>query len=196
MFALLVLPGPRTALGNWMARIRLRQVDVVVLPQGDDRPAEAVQRQAYGTLAEAQAETGMRLSAPATLPEGYRLAEVASVSYDQLPTWLRPLYVESRYRPQDAGPAGYYLLMRQYNASRPDKIRVDALEYRSDEVQEVREVTLADGTPAVLLTFGGASAAGESPLKQLIWEANDMTFELWSEFLTEGQLLSLAGSVQ
>ena len=196
LFALLVLPGPRAALGNWMARLRLRDVDVVVIPEAQDRPVQLVERQTFATLAEAEADAGFHLIAPAALPAGSHLIDVAAVSYEQLPSWLRPLYVESRYQQPDAQPDVYFLVLRQYNASRPDDIHVDAIEYQSEDVSEIRELALADGNRAVLLVFRASSAHSQYELKELIWEANGMTFELWSEFLPTEELTRIAESMR
>ena len=53
-------------------------------------------------------------------------------------------------------------------------------------------MTLADGTPAVLLVLGQS----DPPLHELIWQAGDVTFELWSNALTAEELQSVAESVK
>lgn len=190
LLVLLVLPGPRSALSKWVGSIRLGSVDVVVAPELPQRPALTDQIQQFASLEDARQSTGMALAAPASLPDGFALAGVQAVSLEELPAWLRPLFVESRYQ-RAGGPAGDYLLLRQYNASRSDQGGLGEVEYQSDDVGAVRQLTLDDGTPAVLLVLG----QDDAPLHELIWQRDGVTFELWGNGLSVEALLETAGSV-
>jgi hypothetical protein len=191
LLLVLVVPGPRAAVGNWMARFRLGQVDVVVAPEATERPALAARPQSFADLAAAQQATDFPLLAPGQLPDGYHLEMVTSVAYDQLPAWLQPLYVETSYRPLDAPPGPIYMLLRQYNAHVAGNVSLDQIEFQSAEVRSTREIALGDGTVAVLLEF----RTGDPVLKKLIWQHDGMTFDLSSEVLSGEELARIAQSL-
>lgn len=191
LLVVLVLPGPRAAVGNWMARFRLGQVDVVVAPEVTVRPALAARPQSFADLAAAQQATDFPLLAPGYLPAGYQPATVTSVAYDQLPAWLQPLYVEASYRPLDAPAGPIYALLRQYNAQTAGNVSLDQIEFQSAEVRSSHEVVLDDGAVAVLLEF----RTGDPALKELIWQHDGMTFELRSQVLSNEELVRIAQSL-
>lgn len=192
LLALLVLPGPRAALGNWMASFHLGGVEVVVAPEPTVRAALTDQQQAYPSLADAQRATGLALAAPGYLPAGYQPASVTAVSFQELPRWLQPLFVESRFEAGADAPPGSYILLRQYNAARSDQARLGEVEYQSADVDEVQELTLAGDVPAVLLVLGQS----DQPLHELIWQQDDVTFELWSNALPVDELRRVAESLR
>lgn len=194
---LLVLPSPRQVLGNWMARFRVGAVEVAVAPEETVRPQLAGHSQVYASLAEAEAAAGFSLLKPAYLPAGYRLHAVEAVSFDGLPLWMQPLYVEADYRPAGAHPdVGYYAALRQFNAGRPGEIRVGQIEFQSEAVRNAVDVSLASGLPAVLVEFDSDQGRNHVLLRQLIWEQENMTLELWSQVLPVAEMLRIASSVQ
>ena len=192
LLVVLVLPGPRTALGNWMASFRLGSVDVVVAPEPTVRTALTDHHQVFESLAAAQQATGMVLAAPSFLPAGYTFSGAEAISFEELPVWMRPLFVESRYEQAAGDTVGSYLLLRQYNASQTSPSQLGELEYQSADVDDVHQVTLTDGTPAVLLVLGQS----KQPLHELIWQRDGVTFELWSNALAADELQRVAESVR
>ncbi len=192
LLVVLVLPGPRTALGNWMASFRIGAVDVVVAPEPTERTALTDQHQVFELLAAAQQATGMVLAAPSFLPAGYAFSSAEAISFEELPVWMRPLFVESRYEQAAGDSTGPYLLLRQYNASQTSQSQLGELEYQSGDVDDVQQVTLSDGTAAVLLVLGQS----KQPLHELIWQRGGETFELWSNALKADELQRVAESVK
>lgn len=194
---LLVLPGPRQALGNWMARFRVGAVEVAVEPEETVRPQLAGSSQVYASLAEAEAAAGFALLKPAYLPTGYSLHTVETISFAGLPLWMQPLYVEADYRPAGARPdVDYYAVLRQFNTGRPGQIRVGQIEFQSEAVQNAVAVTLPNGLPAVLVEFDSDQGRDDVLLRQLIWEQDNMTLELWSQVLPVEEMLHIAASLQ
>ncbi len=189
---LVLLPGPRAVVGNWMARIRLGRVDLVLAPEPTPRSVLVASSQDFASLGAAEQAAGFHVLAPAYLPAGYDLAGVQSVSYEQLPLWMRPLYVESTYRPERVKPEQVYVLLRQFNARQAGGVQVGEIEYQSQDIRSTRPLTLTHGAPAVLLEFRHS----EPPLRELIWEHDGMTLELWSATLSEDELVRVAESVR
>lgn len=189
---LLLLPGPRAALGNWMARIRLGRVDLVLAPDPTPRSALVASSQDFASLGEAEHAAGFHVLAPAYLPAGYDLTAVQSVSYEQLPVWMQPLYVESTYRPERTRPEQVYALLRQFNARQAGGVQVGEIEYQSQDIRSTRALTLNHGAPAVLLEF----RQSDPPLRELIWEHDGMTLELWSATLSDDELVRIAESLR
>ena len=192
LVVVLALPGPRTALGNWMASFRLGTVDVVVAPELTARTALTDQHQVFASLDIAEQSSGMDLAAPGYLPPGYSFTRAEAISFAELPVWMRPLFVESRYEPATVDSTGDYLLLRQYNASQSSPSQLDELEYQSEDVDAVQQMTLTDGMPAVLLTLGQST----QPLYELIWQQDGVTFELWSNALPADELQRVAQSLK
>ena len=189
---LVLLPGPRAAVGNWMARIRLGRVDLVLAPEPTPRSVLVASSQDFASLGEAEQAAGFHVLAPAYLPAGYDLTAVQSVSYEQLPVWMRPLYVESTYRPERAKPEQVYALLRQFNARQAGGVQIGEIEYQSQDIRSTRALTLAHGAPAVLLEF----RQPDPSLRELIWEHDGMTLELWSATLSEDELVRVAESLR
>ncbi len=189
---LVLLPGPRAAVGNWMARIRLGRVDLVLAPEPTPRSVLVASSQDFASLGAAEQAAGFHVLAPAYLPAGYDLTGVQSVSYEQLPVWMRPLYVESTYRPERAKPEQVYVLLRQFNARQAGGVQVGEIEYQSQDIRSTRALTLTHGAPAVLLEF----RQSDPPLRELIWEHDGMTLELWSATLSEDEIVRVAESVR
>lgn len=190
LLVVLVLPGPRMALSNWMGSIKVGSVDVVVSPDPAVRPALTDQHQRFDSLAAAADSTGMALYAPAYLPQGYASAGFEAISFDELPVWMQPLFVESRFVLDS--DSGNYLLLRQYNASRSDQAQLGQVEFQSKDVDATRQLTLDDGTQAVLLAIGQS----DPPLQELIWQRDGVTFELWSNALSPVEMQRVAESVK
>ncbi|MEA3334393.1 MAG: hypothetical protein U9R25_00670 [Chloroflexota bacterium] len=189
----LVLPGPRQALGNWMARFSLGSVDVAVAPEETVRPALAATEMAFDTLAAAEERSGFELRAPSFLPHGYRLTGVDMVTYGALPLSLQPLYVESRYEPDyPAGDVGFYAVLRQFNGRLPSGDSPSRIEFQSQDVHSVNEIVIGEGLPAVMLEVGPPSQV----LRQLVWQHDGVTLELWSQVLTQEEMLRIAESLQ
>lgn len=197
LFVFLVLPGPREALGNWMARFNLDTVDVVVAPEETTRPELAAATQSFADLATAADAAGFALLEPAYLPADFHLQRVETVSFEQLPTWLQPLYVEASYRPARPSPQiAYYAVLREFNTRRGDGSRLGELEFQSEAVDSVQNITLSNGQPAVLVEFEPTGSGEPVILRQLIWEHEGMTLELWSEVLPMEELLRIAASMR
>lgn len=192
LIVLLVLPGTRTALSNWMASFRLGALAVVVAPETTERPVLTDQHQAFESLATAEQSAGMTLAAPGYLPAGYSLTGAEAVSFEELPVWMQPLFVESRYETASGDTTGAYLLLRQYNASQTSRSQLGELEYQSEDVDDVQQIMLNGGRLAVLLVLG----QGNQPMHELIWQQDDLTFELWSNALTADELQRVAESVK
>lgn len=197
LLVVLVLPGPRQALGNWMARFRVGGVEVAVAPEETARPQLAGRSQVYASLADAEGDAGFALLRPAYLPAGYSLDTVVAVSFDGLPVWMRPLYVEAAYRPADARPeVDYYATLRQFNAGRTGAIQVGQIEFQSEAVRTAQDITLPNGLPAVLIEFDSDQGRDDVVLRQLIWEQDNMTLELWSQVLPMAEMLRIAASLE
>ena len=189
---LALLPGPRAAVGNWMARIRLGKLDLVLAPEPTARPTLVANTLDFGSLDEAENVVGFHLLSPGVVPAGFELTGIQSVSYDQLPAWLQPLYVESVYRSSGGEPDQDAARLRQYNARQAGGVQIGEIEYQSEDVQAARRLTLAQGAPAVLLVFRDRTP----PLRELVWEHDGMTFELWSAVWTEDEMIRVAESLK
>lgn len=189
---LMLLPGPRAAVGNWMARIGLGRVDLVLAPEPTPRSALVASSKGFASLGEAEQAAGFHVLAPGYLPAGYDLTTVQSVSYESLPVWMRPLYVESTYRPEHTKPEQVYVVLRQFNARQAGGVQIGEIEYQSQDIRSTRALTLAQGAPAVLLQFRHPDPS----LRELIWERDGMTLELWSATLSEDELIHIAESLR
>jgi len=196
LIVLLILPGPRQAFATWAASFRLGRVQVAVTPEDTSRAPLTAQGQVFASFAGAEAAAGFDLLEPAWLPAGYELTQVENVSYEGLPAWLRPLYVEASYRPAAVDPlVSYYAMLREFNAAQQGDIQVGQIEFPPETVRTARDVTLASGLPAVLVEFEGV--AEETPaLRQIIWEQDGLTLELWSQVLSEAEMLQIVASVE
>jgi hypothetical protein len=146
LLVLLVLPGPRQALGDWFASFWVGDVQVAVVSEPTPRPALVAERQSFEDLEQAAATTGFGLLEPSYLPQGYHLVSVEAVTFDELPLWMRPLYVEARYQPADARPEiGYYAVLREFNTARTGQSRMSEIQLLSESVHSVQDVRLAHG---------------------------------------------------
>ena len=198
VLALLLLPGARQAVATWMASFRLGDILVSVRPEPlPTRPQLTGTAMHFTDLAQAEAAAGFDLVEPTYLPAGYVLTDLEAVSHAQLPASLRPLYVQTSYRP-DAGldHVLYYLVLRVYNANRSDDVRIGEIEVGSETVRRASDITLPDGSPGVLVEFEGDKADGQVVLRQVIWQHNGLTLELWSQVLPVDELLRIASSVR
>ena len=83
-------------------------------PAPTPRSVLAASSQDFASLGAAEQAAGFHVLAPAYLPAGYDLTTVQSVSYEQLPVWLRPLYVGSTYRPERPRPEQVYVQLRPF----------------------------------------------------------------------------------
>lgn len=197
LIAVLVLPGPRQALATWVARFQLGRVHVAVVSDETTRPALDAESQHFASLADAEAAAGFDLLEPAYLPAGYGLFGVEAVYYAALPAWLQPLYVEASYRPAAASPeVRYYAVLREFNASQAGGVKVGEIEFQSETVRDASDVALPGSRPAVLLEFEAASGDDRTLLRQLIWEQEGLTLELWSEALPAEEMLRIAASLR
>lgn len=194
---LLVLPGPRQVLGDWMARFSVGDVQVVVSPEVTSRPVLASREDQFDSLADAAQAAGYALLEPAYLPPGYHLSGVTSVSFDQLPVWMQPLFVEASYRPDDAQThIGYYAVLREYTTARSGQTGLDAIEFQAEAVHAASDVVLGNGQRGVLLEFEPDEGDDRVVLRQIIWEQDGMTLELWSQVLPPDEMMRIAESVQ
>lgn len=196
LLVVLVLPGPRQALSSWVARFRVGDLQVAVVSDATPLPSLAAQRERYATLAAAARASGMDLREPGYLPAGYTLAGVEAVSYQGLPVWMQPLYVEATYRPADArADLTTYAVLRQFNSTRGRDIRVGQIEFASESVRMAEDVTLANGHQAVLVAFEADEGSDDVRMRQLIWSQEDLTLELWSATLPVEEMLRVAASL-
>lgn len=196
LLVLLVLPGPRQALGSWVARFRVGNMQVAVVPDETPLPALAAASESYATVAAAARATGLHLREPTYLPAGYTLQEVEAVTYQGLPAWMQPLYVEASYGPPDASAtAGPYAVLRQFNSGHAGGLRVGQVEFQSESVHAAEDVALPNGHQAVLLAFEAAAGSDDVLMHQLIWSHGDLTLELWSAVLPVEEMLRIAASL-
>jgi hypothetical protein len=197
LVALLVLPGPRQVLGNWMASFGLGAVEVVVAPEEIDRPPLALQSKRFDSLDAAAAAVDFTLLQPLHLPTDYDLVGFAVVYAEGLPENLRPLYVETAYRPSAAEPTiQSSAVFRQFNPARPQQAALTELEFQAEVVRNAQNTVLPNGLPAVLVEFEAADGGDTILLRQLIWEQEGRVLELWSEVLPVAEMLSIASSVR
>ena len=196
LLVVLVLPGPRQALGSWVARFRVGDLQVAVVTDAAPLPALAAHHERFATLEGAARASGMELREPSYLPAGYGLAGVEAVSYEGLPVWMQPLYVEATYRPADAtSELTTYAVLRQFNSTRGRDIRVGQIEFTSESVRAAEDITLPNGHQAVLVAFEADEGSDDVRMRQLIWSQEDLTLELWSATLPVEEMLRIAASL-
>jgi hypothetical protein len=196
LLVVFVLPGPRQALSSWVARFRVGDLQVAVVPDATPLPSLAARRERHATLAAAAQALGMDLQEPGYLPAGYTLEVVDAVFYEGLPVWMQPLYVEATYRPAGApSDLTTYAVLRQFNSTRGRDIRVGQIEFASESVRTAEDVTLPDGHQAVLVAFEADAGSDDVRMRQLIWSQEDLTLELWSAVLPVEEMLRIAASL-
>lgn len=198
VLALLLLPGPRRAIATWMASFRLGDIFVSIRPEPlATRPQLTGATVHFADIAQAEAAIGVDLVEPAYLPAGYVLTDLEAVSHAQLPASLRPLYVQTSYRPgAGSDHVLYYLTLREYNPNRTDDMRIGEIEVESETVRQASDITLPDGSPGVLVEFEASEGDGRIVLRQVIWQHSGLTLELWSQILPADELLRIASSVR
>lgn len=194
---IVLLPGPRQALGNWMAHFRIGGVQVAVVPEETVRPSLVATVQEFASLAQAERAAGLPLLQPGYLPPAYGVRSVQAVTYTALPAWMQPLYVEITYGPTgDDASRSTYALLREYNAGRPGQIKVGQIEFQSQTVHQAQELTLPNGLPAVLVELESGQGGEGVVFRQLVWQQGGRTVELWSETLPVEELVRIAGSLR
>lgn len=197
LLVLFAFPGPRQALGDWVASFQVGEVQVSVVTEATSRPALAAARQRFDGLKEAADATGFELLQPGYLPPGYAVSSVEAVTFDELPVWMRPLYIEVRYQPADARPEiGYYAVLREFNTASTNQSRVSEIQLLSESVHSVQDLQLAQGAAGVLIEFEPAQGDDRVVIRELIWERDGLTFELWSQVLAPEEMVRIAESLQ
>ncbi len=193
---MLLTPLGQTAVASFMAVFRLGRTEVRVAPASTPSvlPATAV---AAGTavresltLEEVSQRISFAVPQPAYLPPGYRLWEVHSYTYPDLPTWVpQPFFVELIYGEDRRDE----LVLRVYSILLGDQATISGLNLEAELIQEVRDVEVA-GHPGVLLRLG--IDPGEVAWQELVWEQDELVLALSSAYLTEAELLRVARSVR
>jgi Domain of unknown function (DUF4367) len=193
--AMLLTPAGQTAVASFMAvfnlgrtEVRITPVDTTSTPLATAAAQSTAVRQSL-TLAEAQAQVHFAIPQPAYLPPGYRLREVVSFSYPDLPAWVpQPFFVELTYGDEE----GHGLALRVYPITLGDQANISGLNLEASPIQDVQDVEV-NGQPGVLLKLGADRA--EAPWQELVWEQGDLILALSGADMAEAELLRIARSV-
>jgi len=190
----LLTPLGQTAVASFMAVFNLGRTEVQIAPPqvtttataaaGSTAVVEAL------TLEEAQAQVSFAIPQPAYLPPGYRLLEVHSYTYPDLPAWIaQPFCLELVYGDGRGDQAAPHL----YPITLGDKASSSGLNLGASPIQDVRDVDV-DGKPGVLLRLGAEGA--ETVWRELVWEQGDLILSLSAASLSEDELMRIARSVR
>jgi hypothetical protein len=190
----LLTPLGQTALASFMAVFNLGRTEVHITPAHLTTTATAVagSTAVVGdlTLEQAQAQVSFAIPQPADLPPGYRLLEVKSYTYPDLPAWIpQPFCIELVY---DDGQEHQFAL-RLYPITLGDRASISRLNLEATPIQDVRDVDV-NGKPGVLLSLGAPGA--ETIWQDLVWEQDDLILALSAASLTEEELMRIARSVR
>jgi hypothetical protein len=196
LVVMLITPAGQTAVASFMAvfklgrtEVRITPVDTMSTPLATAAAQSTAVRQSL-TLAEAQAQVHFAIPQPASLPPGYGLREVVSVSYPDLPAWVpQPFFVELTY----GDGQGRELALRVYPITLGNQASISGMNLEASPIQDVQDVEV-NGQPGVLLKLGAGRAA--VPWQELVWEQGDLILALSAADMAEEELLSIARSVR
>jgi len=191
LVALLVTPFGETALASFMAVFHLGQTDVSVAPiYTPSAVAGSTAIPSKLTLKEAEELVSFPIPQPTYLPPGYRLSDVKSYTYPNLPAWVpQPFYVELVY----ASGTGDELVLGVYSILLGDRASISRLDLQATPIEAVQDVDV-NGQPGVLLRLGYGQAG--AAWQEVVWEHADLILALSSTHLTENDLLRVARSVR
>jgi hypothetical protein len=195
LMVLLLTPLGQTAVASFVSVFSLGRTQVRITPV--DTPSAlsatvipestAVQRRL--TLAEAQAQVPFAIPQPGYLPTGYRLHEVRSYTYPDLPAWLpQPFFVDLVY----TADAGQECKLRLYPIMLGQEASISRLNLEAAPIQNVVDIDVS-GQPGVLLQLGAEKS--QSAWQEVVWEQGDLILALSATDLTEAELLQVARSV-
>ena len=190
----LLTPLGQTAVASFLAVFNLGRTEVQIAPAqvtttataaaGSTAVVEAL------TLEQAQAQVSFAIPQPAYLPPGYRLLEVHSYTYPDLPAWIpQPLCIELVYGDGRGDQAALHL----YPITLGDRANISGLNLGASPIKDVRDVDV-DGKPGVLLSLGAQGT--EAIWQELVWEQGDLILSLSAAGLGEDELMRIARSVQ
>ena len=194
--SLFTSPG-QAVMAELMAIFRLGRTEVRVEPETATvvRTFTGTAKVAIPGLPEARETVVPRtLYVPAYLPEGYQLHRISTSYFDEIPSWVQPLFIDVTYR-RETNEVVWELSYRQYFVVSGGPAAIRALTYLPEEFESVQEVSV-DRRPAVLLTKQPTSPV--HPLEQilhLVWEGESAVFTLTTSELPPGELIRIAESV-
>ncbi len=192
----LLTPLGQTAVASFLAVFNLGRTEVRITPV--DTPsaplATVVARStAIGqtlTLDEARAQIPFDIPQPGYVPAGYRLHQVVSHTYPDLPAWVpQPFSVELVY--QDGG--GHTISLRFYLIVLSDEATISGMNLEARPIKDVQDVDV-NGQPGVLLQVG--TGRGEATWQEVVWEQGDLILALSATDLSQSELLRVARSVR
>lgn len=191
-----VTPFGQTAVASFLAVFHLGQTQVRITPadtlaiQEATSAVDASTIERYASLEEAQGRVPFALVQPTYLPPGYRLGEIRSYTYPDLPTWLpQPLLAELVYESDGRGQ----MLLQIYPILLGEQASISGLNLQASPIQDVRDVVVG-GQPGVLLQLGPErDGAG---WQQVVWEHGDLILALTATSLDTAELLQVGGSVR
>ncbi|MCC7353982.1 MAG: hypothetical protein IT330_09510 [Anaerolineae bacterium] len=188
----LILPPSRAVLAEWMARISLGRLAVVVTPEQQPAlPVQAVE-QRLADMDEARAVMPFSPLVVTRVPAGYALRSLTAVTFQGMPEWVpQPFYLEANYGPEGEDVRDYYLTVRQFAVSFGPNREVNRLGFHPQEVVRLEEVKVGE-EPAVLVELGMT----RSPLRELIWQHEGLAIEFTSRVLSADELVSIAESMR
>lgn len=189
-------PFGQTAVASFMAVFHLGRTEVRITPAKPLTVQEAtavVDRstiERYVSLEEAQAQVPFALLQPAYLPSNYRLREVKSYTYPDLPTWIpQPLLAELVYEDD----IGKQMLLQIYPILLGEQASISGLNLQATPIQNVQDVVIG-GQPGVLLQLG--QERDRSGWQQVVWEYGDLILALTAAGLDTAELLRVGDSVR
>lgn len=193
-------PGQR-AVAALMATLNLgdgaaHPVQVNVSPDRQPTGPEyaGARAESLADLDAARARVPYPLLEPAWLPAGYRLQNVAAISYDGMPDWFpQPLYIETDYRAAGRRALTFDLTLRQFGVALGDAGHIRTLRFDSVDVTSTQEVQVNDRA-ALLLTF--RQAGKSAVVRELVWQQGDVMIEILSQSLGPEEMLAVAASLR
>lgn len=193
-------PGQR-AVAALMATLNLgdgaaHPVQVNVSPDRQPTGPEyaGARAESLADLDAARARVPYPLLEPAWLPAGYRLQNVAAISYDGMPDWFpQPLYIETDYRAAGRQALTFDLTLRQFGVALGDAGHIRTLRFDSVDVTSTQEVQVNDRA-ALLLTF--RQAGKSAVVRELVWQQGDVMIEILSQSLDPEAMLAVAASLR
>lgn len=195
LLAVILTPVGQTAVAGLRAVFNLGNTEVQIEPgrtPGLPTPAAGggtAIRQSL-TLEQAQEQVSFPIVQPSELPLGYRLREVHSSTYPELPAWVpQPIFVELVY----ADEQGKEMLLRVYSISLGEEATVSGLNLQAEDIQNVQDVSV-NNRPGVLLRLRAPRSA--TGWYEVVWEQDELILALSSLHLPKEDLLRIAGSVR